>query len=313
MVGEARGGLSHPGSTVVAMSIETAGLCPDLVGWPGTRTVRGPLVAVVNALRARDQVVVTLGDLSGLVAGRDPESTARSLVEAGWLFGLRTRGVWGFSGARLGVRLVPGYLELGARLRVRPDTPACISGKPVAMFHQWLRRPVAPAVGLPPGVRVPRCFDGFRIDRWLPQIGLDEARGLPMWKPETLLCYMAAYPSAVSWEDIAEWLAELCENLDVGLLLAELEGRSRAVWMKTGYLADVGGRPEVGEVLAGAAPTNGGGPYVLGWRERCWPYPTWPSPVRVPRYEVVDYLLPMRWYPKVGIQPFVPPDTWGLG
>ena len=101
-----------------------------------------------------------------------------------------------------------------------------------------------------------RCLDHYQIRRWAPQIPLDEFRGLPMWKPETLLCYMAARPSRISGEDLNEWLWAVCEHLDLDLLVAELEGQPRAVWMKTGYLADVGERPEFGEALAAAAPTN---------------------------------------------------------
>lgn len=269
----------------------------------------GPAGWAVNTLWERHEVLVTLGDLAGLVPGRAPGSTARALREAGWLFPMRTRGVWGFSAVRLGAR-APGYLELHARLRMRPDTPACIAGKTVAMVHDWLWRPVGPAIGMPPGVRIPQCLDDYTVHRWEPRIGMDELLGLPMWKPETLLCYMAARPSRISWEDVKEWLWAVCENLDVDLLLAELDGRPRGVWMKTAYLADVGERPDLGEALAAAAPTNARGPYLLGWRERRWPYPVWPSPVRVPKYEIVDYLFPMRWNPKEGFEPFEPPKTW---
>ena len=135
------------------------------------------------------------------------------------------------------------------------------------MFHGWLGRPVGPAIGMPPGVEIPRCLDGYAIHRWEPQIGVDQLHGLPMWKPETLLCYMAARPSRFCWEDVSEWLWAVCENLELDLLVAELEGRSRAVWMKTGYLADVGERPDLGGALTAAAPAGGRGPYVLGWRE----------------------------------------------
>ena len=244
--------------------------------------------------------------------GRRPEDTgtARALQEAGWLFPMRTRGVWGFSGVPLGAARAPGYLELHARMRVRPDTPACIAGKTVAMLHDWLWRPVGSAIGMPPGARVPRCLDGLIVHRWEPRIGLDRFCRLPMWKPETLLCYMAARPSRISWEDVSEWLWALCEHLDLDLLVAELEGMHRAAWMKVGYLADVGERPDLGEALTAAAPAGGRGPYVLGWRERRWPYSTWESPVRVPKYEIVDYLLPVRWCPKVGFEPFDPPKTW---
>ena len=282
----------------------------DLVDWPHTRPVQAALVPVVNTLRERDQVVATLGDLSELLPGRAPESTARALREAGWLFPMRSRGVWGFSAFRWASPHVPEYMELHARLRARPDTPACIAGKSVAMLHGWLRRPVEPAIGLPPGVRVPQCLDDFSVHRWCPQIDTDQRCGLPMWKPETLLCYMAARPSRISWEDINEWLWAVCENLDLDLLFAELEGKPRPLWMKTGYLADVGARPDLGAQLAAAAPADTRGNHVLGWRERRWQTPVWPSPVRVPKYEIVDYLIPTWWCPKRGFEPFVPPKTW---
>ena len=292
------------------MSTLTVDLHPDLVDCPYTRPVRGALVGVVNTLREQDRVIATLGDLAELLPGRAPQSTARALREAGWLFPMRTRGVWGFAGSRLGAPRAPGYLELHARMRVRPDTPACIAGKTVAMLHGWLWRPVESAIGMPPGVKVPRCLTDLSVHRWEPRIGLDQLHGLPMWKPETLLCYMAARPSRISWEDVNEWLWAVCENLELDLLVAELEGRPRAVWMKTGYLADVGERPDLGGALAAAAPATGRGPYVLGWRERRLPYSIWDSPVRVPQYELVDYLLPIRWCPKLGFEPFDPPKTW---
>lgn len=294
------------------MSTMTADLLPDLVDTPDTRPVRGALVPVVNTLRDEDRVIVTLGDLAELLPGRAPQSTARALREAGWLFPMRTRGVWGFSGSRLGAPRAPGYLELHARMRVRPDTPACIAGKTVAMLHNWLWRPVGSAIGMPPGVKVPRSLTDLTLHRWDPRIGFDEFFGLPMWKPETLLCYLAARPSRISWEDVNEWLWAVCENLELDLLLAELEGRPRAVWMKTGYLADVGERPDLGQALTGAAPSGSRGPYVLGWRERHVPYSVWDSPVRVPKYEIVDHLLPRRWCPKLGFEPFDPPKTWEL-
>ena len=212
---------SYASLMVAANAVE---LHPDLVDFPYTRPVRGALVGVVNALREQDRVIATLDDLAALLPGRSPQSTARALREAGWLFPMRPRGVWGFSALRWGAPHVPEYMVLHARLRVRPDTPACIAGKPVAMLHGWLWRPVGPAIGLPPGVKVPRCLDDLSVHRWSAQIGMDEIHGLPMWKPETLLCYMAARPSRISWEDIQEWLWAVCENLDLDLLFGRAGG-----------------------------------------------------------------------------------------
>ena len=298
------------GGTLVAVSSITVELIPELRDWPYTRPVGGALVPVVNTLRERDQVLVTLADLVELVPGRSPQSTARALRQAGWLFPVRTRGVWGYAAARLAAPQVPGFIELEARLLVRPDTPACISGKSVAALRCWLWRPVGPSICMPPGVKVPQCLDDYHVDRWVPQIGLDEDGGLPMWKPETLVTYMAARPSRISWEDVKEWLWAVCENLDLGLLLAELEGRPRSVWMKTGYLVDVGERPDLGGALVGAAPTNARGPYLLGWQQRRWGHRGVWEPQWVPKYEVMDHLLPRTWSPKVGFEPFEPPPTW---
>ena len=292
------------------MSTTTFEMHPELADWPKTRPVTDVFVPVLNALRERDQVVVTLGDLAELLPGHVAQHTARTLRRAGWLYPMRTRGAWGFVASWAPWHLGE-FMELYARLRVRPDTPACIGGKSVAQVRNWLWRPTCGAIGLPPGVKVPQCLDAFSVHWWAPQIGLDEIHGLPMWKPETLVAYMAARPSRISWEDIAEWLWAACEGLELGLLLAELEGRPRAVWMKTAYLVDVGERPELGEALAAAAPDNAHGPYLLGWRERQWGRRGVWKPVWVPKYEVMDHLLPRRWYPKVGFEPLEPPKTWG--
>lgn len=74
---------------------------------------------------------------------------------------------------------------------------------------------------------------------------------------------------------------------------------------------DVGERPGLGEALAAAAPTNARGPHLLGWREQHWPTSVWEIPVWVPKYEIVDHLLPRRWHPKLGFEPFEPAKTWG--
>lgn len=41
----------------------------------------------------------------------------------------------------------------------------CIGGKSVAQVHNWLYRPVAPAVGVPAGFDVPRSLDSYTICR----------------------------------------------------------------------------------------------------------------------------------------------------
>lgn len=65
------------------VSAAAVALHPDLIDFPHTRPVRGPLAGVVNALRERDLALVTLDDLAMLLPGRAPRSTVRALREAG--------------------------------------------------------------------------------------------------------------------------------------------------------------------------------------------------------------------------------------
>ena len=132
------------------MSTTTVELNSEIQDWPDTRPVGGTLVPVLNALRERDQVVVTLDDLAELLPGSVPQSTVR----AGWLSPMRTRGTWRFVAGWAPWHL-GGFMELHARLRKRPDTPACISGKSVAQLHDWLWRPTGPAIGRPRGESAP--------------------------------------------------------------------------------------------------------------------------------------------------------------
>ncbi|WP_419946899.1 hypothetical protein [Candidatus Poriferisodalis sp.] len=134
--------------------------------------------------------------------------------------------------------------------------------------------------------------------RWDPQIPLDDVHGLPVWKPETLVVFMASHPSKFSWDGISDWLWEACDELQHQLLLAELHDRPRAAWMKTAHLVNEGERPSLAQAVAAAAPTSGKGPYVFGYRERDEPSfavdPQW-----IVQFEVMDYVLPAWWLARV--------------
>jgi len=270
-----------------------AGLLP---AWPGVGAVPDDLVRVVRDLHSRGAVVVTLDDLVSCGVGRSPAAAARVLRRAGWLRPMRCQGAWEFATAWPSYR-VAEFGELSARLLVRPDTPACIAGRSVAQVHDWLTRPTAATIGMPPKVKVPRCLDRYFVYRWEPRLGLDRVHGLPIWKPETLFVYMAARPNRFPWSDIADWLSEGCSSLSPDLLLAELESRPRAVWMKTAYIVSVGERPDLAEIVAAAAPATSRGPYLLGRRDGKHGPLMW-QPVWVPRFEVMDHLFPTWWYPK---------------
>ena len=215
---------------------------------------------------------------------------ARALRRCGWLEPLRSRGAWAvncvMSPAGLGA-----FVELRARLRTQPDTPAAVAGKSVAALHQWLRRPTAPTIGWPSGLVAPRCLSDYRICRWQSRLESDSIGGLPVWRPETTLVFMAAKPAQFDWSDIADWLGDLVEAAEATALREELRESPRAVWMKTAYLLSQGGAEALAGNLQAHSPTGASGPYVLGHRECRAPA----QPRRAlwsKRFEVLDALLP---------------------
>lgn len=108
---------------------------------------------------------------------------------------------------------------------------------------------------------------------------------------------MGARPSSFPWSDIAEWLWEACELLDGNLLLAELEGRPRAVWMKTVNILDAGEHPDLADTRLELAPTNVKGPYLFAdriYRRGGLPMtPTWSA-----KYQIVGCIFPRWWMEK---------------
>ena len=278
------------------MSDATDALASDLVDFPARSALPARLVPVVNDLYALGAEVVTVADLARFDTGTPPEATARALRRGGWLEPLRSRGAWSVNfvwpPAHLG-----GFRELRARLSTHPDTPAVIAGKSVAQVHGWLRRGTARSIGCPSNHKVPRCLSGYRVCRWEPLIPVDVVSGLPIWKPETMLVFMASQPSQFSWADIAEWLWEACDSIDTGLLGGELEGRPRSAWAKTAYLIDAGGRGDIADALLDTAPDESTGPYVLGHQERAAGRFIYP-PQWSPKFQIMDYLLPAWWMPR---------------
>lgn len=272
-------------------------LAPELADFPLGSALPSRLVPVVNDLHARGSEIVTLADLSRYDTEMSPQDAGRALRRAGWLHPLRTRRAWSvnfvMSPAHLG-----GFRELRARLSTHPDTPVVIAGKSVAQVHDWLRRGTARSIGCPPNYKLPRCLTGYRVCRWEPRIPVDVVWGLPIWKPETLLVFMAARPSQFSWADIADWLWEACDSIDADVLSAELDGRPRSTWVKTGYLLNEGERPDIADLLLESAPSDDTGPYVLGHRERRVGRFIY-QPVWSPKFELMDYLLPAWWQPRI--------------
>ena len=268
-------------------------LHPDLVDLPGTVAPPPDLIPVVNDLHANRSEVVGLDQLGACAQGRSAEQAVRALRRKGWLAPMRVRGAWSFTPTISPMHLGE-FRELRAWLLTHPQSGVCIAGKSAAQVNGWLRRPAAPTIGAPSGLRVARSLGDYRVLRWDSNLPLREVRGLPCWRPETLLAFMAARPASFNWEGISDWLWELACGVSAGLLFDELRGRNRSVWMKAAHLVSEGEAPELAAEIAARAPSEGRGPYKFGRRsteERRfgWP-PRW-----VPEFEVMDYVLPAWW------------------
>ncbi len=268
-------------------------LLAALEGLPGCTAPPPWSAALLNELHRTRQDVITITELHAYRPDIGGATVARTLRRSGWLEPLCTRGAWAvncvISPAGLGA-----FVELRARLRTHPDTPAAVAGKSVALVHRWLRRPTAATIGCPSGVRVPRCLSDYRICRWRPRVAPETVSGLPVWRPETTLVFMAARPAQFDWSDIADWLGDIAGAVEVEALCEELQDLSRAVWMKTAYLLSEGGSG-VASDLEALAPAGAPGPYVLGHRECRSPSQGAP-PLWSKRFDVLDALLP-AWSP----------------
>ena len=272
-----------------------AGLATEGVpaDWPGARPVTGDAAAALAVLRRQGDAVVTSDVLSGCAGPDRAAAVAKALRAAGWLLPLRTRGAW-----LLACAAPPqpaGFDELVARLAVAPGTPACIAGRSVPRVNGWLHVPAAPTIAYPPGWKLPRCLDGFKVCHWEARSPLGAVDGVPVWTVNTLVVYMAARAGRFPWADIALWLEEGCTDAALAPLVAELDGRPRSVWHKAAYLLAWGDREELSAALLERAP-DGAGPYRLG-RPRPWQRrpPHWSA-----RHEVLDYAVSEHWCPKLG-------------
>lgn len=246
------------------------------------------MVPALNTLWESGLRVVTLADIAAASGDLPAARVAKTLRERGWLKPLSSRGAW--LPARWAYHKTLGFEELMARLRTHPDTPAAIAGRSVLEVAEWLKRPTAPAVGMPAGELVPRCLQRFVLHRWQPRTPLDTVDGLPVWSPAVLLAYMATTPARFGFGDAGEWLPRLCAATDLDALRSEVAGRPRSVWMKAAFVLWRGGCDEAAAAMARTAPGPAGGPHKFGVRS-----PRWGGRAH-PEFEVVDYIFVRQWH-----------------
>ena len=257
------------------------------------RSVPRSVARVLQALELEQPVLVTLDQLDDLAAetgaGFSGSVAARLLRERGWLLPLRATGVWEFApGARAGA--VGGgdpFIELRARLKTRP-LPVAVAAESAAWLHGLASRSPEPhVVGLPPGKKLPKSLDGFRVVRWVPTTPIVDVDGLPAWSVDSLVGFMGARPDRYrDWPNVSEWLADATQRVSVDALRSELAEQPRSGWARTSYLLFLGGASQAADALFASAP-QGRGPFHLGPRTRPSRYER--------RFEVVDHVFPTSW------------------
>ena len=209
----------------------------------GARSIPSRFAPVLEALELDQPRVVTIADLDGLATehGIDLDGTglAYELRRLGWLLPLRTRGAWEFvPGSRAG-RHGAGdrHIELRAALAVDPDFPGALAMESAAVALGLAGRvPEQEVLSLPPGKRLPKALDDWRVVRVA--VGPNDVTridGLPVWRVETFLVAMATRPDGFQdWPEVTEWLGEAVGRADVAVIRRALVGAPRSVWRRTG-------------------------------------------------------------------------------
>lgn len=214
------------------------------------------------------------------------EVVAERLQRHGWLLPLRTRGAWEFApGSRAGAfSSGDPFIELRATLARRPDFPAAAAYESAAWLQNLSdRSPERHVLSIPKSESVPHSLRDFRVTRIQPALGLVEIRGLPVWSLESLIVLIGARPTSFGdWPNLDSWFGGAAQRGDSEAIFSELAHRSRAAWMRTGYLLERSGNDRLAGRILDAAPP-GSGPFYLGARGRPGRYSS--------KWQVMDSLL----------------------
>jgi hypothetical protein len=211
---------------------------------------------------------------------------AERLQRHGWLLPLRTRGAWEFApGSRAGAfGSGDPFIEIRATLARRPDFPAAVAYESAVWLHNLSdRSPDRHVLSIPESESVPHALRDFRVTRIQPALDLVRIRDLPVWRLESIVVLIGARPTSFGdWPNLDAWFVNASRRGDPEAIASELAHRSRAAWMRTGYLLEWAGNHDLADRIRDAAPA-GSGPFYLGDRDRPGRYSS--------KWLVVDSLL----------------------
>jgi len=246
----------------------------DVVEMTAQRDITPTLAPLLQLLELEQPRVVSTTDIADYAAQVGLQwptpLIVRRIRERGWLLDLTTQGVWEFAPASRAGAFGAGdpFVELRATLKRDPAAPYAVAAESAAyQLGLSSRRPERDVIGAPPGARLPRALEAFRLVKWSPSVPLVPWDGLPIWSVETLIGFMASKPSGYQdWQNVGEWITQAVRTLSADALVSELAGLPRSAWARAAYLLEEGGRPDLAADFIESAPA-GSGPYYLGARE----------------------------------------------
>lgn len=220
------------------------------------RTIPSSVASVVESLELRLPPIVTRALLAEISQERGLKLSADQLIDrlvrAGWLIPLRTPDAWEFApGARAG-RIGSGdsLIELKALLLHQPEAPVAIAGESAVWELGYsTHQPNVPVLAHRPGWRPPESLKARMVTfEWRCPVG--ETRGLPLWRPATVVVAAARRPANHrDWGNADEWLPETFRAASSSDVILEAEGRGHATLARLGYFAEWSGRFDVADTI----------------------------------------------------------------
>lgn len=230
------------------------------------------------------QLLAALVDRTGL--NLPVEVVAERLQRHGWLLPLRTRGAWEFApGSRAGAfGSGDPFIELRATLARRPGFAAAVAYESAVWLHNLSdRSPNRHVLSIPKSESVPHSLRDFRMTRIQPVLDTVGVRDLPVWRLESVVVLIGVRPTSFGdWPNLDSWFISAARRADPEAIVSELAHRSRAAWMRTGYLLEWAGNHDLADLIRDGAPA-GSGPFYLGARDRPGRYSS--------EWQVMDSLL----------------------
>jgi len=219
---------------------------------------------VVEQFELDGDIVVTVDRLMSVMGQLglegDPRRLAYNLQRAGWLGRLRTRHAWEFlPGARAGAYSSGDrFIEFRAQRATRPEWPGALAMESAASVLGLAQRiPEREVVALPDDAIFPKALSRewryVRVE--MPDEGIAEIDGLPVWGREGLIVGIGLRPSG--YKDVAglgQWLSASSYEIDAEKVIRLLASMGAAARQRTAYLLQASGNHTGAQQVVDAYP-----------------------------------------------------------